>query len=189
HLDHARLKPQLAGRLGCRIALFVRNRVKCDSDNSRARERLASDLDPFGGELELAYENAGNIAPGARETGHISLRQRVEIDGQKRNRPSLRSGERGTQSRLVSDRQEHINLALRELAVVLLVAFDIQRLDVFECEVAALLIAQLGHPLEKIGIERGFPRLNADKTDAQHLWLLLRARREGPRRRAAEKRG
>jgi hypothetical protein len=63
-------------------------------------------------------------------------------------------------------------------------------LDVFECEVAALLIAQFGHPLEKIGIERGFPRLNADKTDTQHLRLLLRACGERPRHsRAAEQRG
>jgi hypothetical protein len=75
HLDHARLKPQLAGRLGCCIALLARNRVKCDSDDSRARERLASDLDAFGGELELAYENARNVASGTRQVRHISLRQ------------------------------------------------------------------------------------------------------------------
>src|SRR5262249_5893300 len=58
HLDHARLKPQLAGRLGRHIALLARNPVEGDSEHSGARERLASDLDPFGGELELAYENA-----------------------------------------------------------------------------------------------------------------------------------
>jgi hypothetical protein len=64
HLDHARLKPQLAGRLSCCIALFARNRVKRDSDDGRARERLASDLDAFGGKLDLAHENAGHIAAG-----------------------------------------------------------------------------------------------------------------------------
>src|SRR5262249_50276688 len=46
-----------------------------------------------------------------------------------------------------------------------------------------------GHPLEKIGIGRRLPGLNADKADAYHLWLLLRARRERPRGyRAAEQR-
>jgi hypothetical protein len=43
---------------------FCVSRVERDSDNSRARERLASNLDPFGGELELAHENAGHIAAG-----------------------------------------------------------------------------------------------------------------------------
>src|SRR5262249_47567428 len=74
YFDHARLQAQLARRLGCCIALLARNRVKCDSDEGRARERLASDLDAFGGELELAHENAGHIAPGTREIRHISLR-------------------------------------------------------------------------------------------------------------------
>src|SRR5262249_5939320 len=90
YFDHARLQAQLASRLGCCIALLARNRVKCDSDEGRARERLASDLDAFGGELELAHENAGHIAPGTRKIRHISLRQGVEIDGQKRDRPTLR---------------------------------------------------------------------------------------------------
>jgi hypothetical protein len=89
--DHARLQAELACRLGCRIALLGRNPVKCDSDDSRARKRLASDLDALGGELELAHEDAGNIAPGPRETRHISPRQRVEIDGQKRDWPPLGS--------------------------------------------------------------------------------------------------
>src|SRR6516162_1419683 len=62
--DHARLQAQLAGCLSRCIALLSRKGVKCDSDDSRARERLASNLDAFGGEFELAYENAGNIASG-----------------------------------------------------------------------------------------------------------------------------
>src|SRR5262249_10089375 len=63
-LDHARLQAQLAGRLGCCIALLVRKRVESDADEGRARERLASDLNAFGGELDLAHENAGHIAAG-----------------------------------------------------------------------------------------------------------------------------
>src|SRR5262249_22280710 len=63
--DHARLQPQLAGGLGRSIALLARNRVECDSDDGPARERLARDLDAFGGELELADENTGHVAPGA----------------------------------------------------------------------------------------------------------------------------
>src|SRR6516164_8915568 len=82
HLDHARLKPQLGGRLGRRIALLARNHVEGDSEHSRARERLARDFDAFGGEFELAYENAGYTAPGTRETRHVPPRHRVEIDGQ-----------------------------------------------------------------------------------------------------------
>src|SRR6516164_4326201 len=62
--DHARLQAQLAGRIGCRIALLVRKRVESDADEGRARERLASDLNAFGGELDLAHENAGHIAAG-----------------------------------------------------------------------------------------------------------------------------
>src|SRR6516225_4797911 len=163
--------------------------IKCDSNDSRARERLASDLDPFCGKLELPYEYARDVASGTRQIRHISLRQRVEIDGQKRDRLTVRSRERSTQRPLVPDRQEHINLARRELAIVLFVAFDVRCLDVIECEVAAFLIAELSHPLEESGIERGLPGLNADKPDTQHLRLLLCARRERPRgRRAAEKR-
>src|SRR5262249_16903367 len=153
--DQARLQAEFAGRLGCSIALLSRNSVECDSDEGRARERLASDLDPFGGELDLADENAGNIAPGTREIRHISLRQRVETDGQKRDWPTVRSRERGTQRRLVPDRQEHVDLARREIAIAFFVTLDIWCLDVFEREVAAFLIAQFGHPLEKIDIERG----------------------------------
>jgi hypothetical protein len=37
HLDHARLQAQLAGRFGCRIALFARNGIECNPDNFRAR--------------------------------------------------------------------------------------------------------------------------------------------------------
>src|SRR5260221_7225475 len=89
----------------------------------------------------------------------------------------------------VADRQEHVDLARRELAIVSFVAFDIRRLDVVECEVAAFLITQFGHSFEKIGIDRRLPGLNANKADTQHLLWLLRARRERPSRsRAAEKR-
>jgi hypothetical protein len=139
--DHARLQPQLAGCLGCCIALLARNRVKCDSDDCRARECLASDLDAFGGELELAHENAGHIASGTREIRYISLRQRVEIDGQKRDRLTVRSRKRRPKRALVPDRQEHVDLARREVAIVLFVALDIRCLDVLEREVAAFLIA------------------------------------------------
>src|SRR5262249_1456270 len=83
---------------------------------------------------------------------------------------------------LGADRQEHVNLARRELAIVSLVAFDIRRLDVVECEVAAFLITQFDHSLEKIAIDRRLPGLNADKPETQHL-RMLRARRERPRRR------
>jgi hypothetical protein len=59
-------------------------------------------------------------------------------------------------------------------------------LDVIEGKIPAFLIAKLAHPLEEICIKWGLSRLHTDKADAQHLWLLLRARRERPRRRAAE---
>ena len=62
HFDHARLQAQLAGGLGRSIALFARKRVESDSDEARARECLASDLDPLGGEFKLTHENAGYIA-------------------------------------------------------------------------------------------------------------------------------
>src|SRR5262249_23750253 len=73
------------------------------------------------------------------------------------------------------------------LAIVLFVAFDIRCLDVIEGKIPAFLIAEFGHPLEKIGVERRLPRLHTDKADAQHLWLLLRAPRVAtpPRRREA----
>jgi hypothetical protein len=44
--------------------LLLRKRVESDADAGRARERLASDFNAFGGELELAHENAGHIAAG-----------------------------------------------------------------------------------------------------------------------------
>jgi hypothetical protein len=148
-----------------------------------AGERFASDLDAFGGELELAHENAGHIAAGAREIGHISLRQRVKIDGEKGDRPSLRGRKRRAQRGLVADGEEQVDLARRELAIAFLIALDICRLDVFEREVAAFLIAQLSHPLDEVGIKRGLSRLHTDKADAQRLGLLLRVSRERPDQR------
>jgi hypothetical protein len=62
--DHSRLQGQLVGRLCCCLALLLRKRVESDSDQGRARERLASDLNAFGGELGLSHENAGHIAAG-----------------------------------------------------------------------------------------------------------------------------
>src|SRR5262249_57638799 len=82
-VDRGRLEAELAGRLGGRVALLARSRVVCDSENGRARERLARDLDAFGGELELAHENAGHVAPGTREVRHVALGEGIEIDGQK----------------------------------------------------------------------------------------------------------
>jgi hypothetical protein len=61
-------------------------------------------------------------------------------------------------------------------------------LDVIEGKIPAFLIAKFGHPLEEICIKWGLSRLHTDKADAQHLWLLLRARRQRQRDRAAEQR-
>jgi hypothetical protein len=72
-----------------------------------------------------------------------------------------------------------------ELAIVRFVAFDIRCLDVIEGKIPTFLIAELDHPLEEIRIMRGLSRLHTDKADTQHLWLLLRARRERPRGRYA----
>jgi len=96
---------------------------------------------------------------------------------QKRDRLTVRSRERSTQRRLVPDRHEHVDVARCELAIVLFVAFNIRCLDVIEGKIPAFLIAQFGHPLEEICIQGGSSRLHTDKADAQHLWLLLRARR------------
>src|SRR6516165_9234536 len=82
----------------------------------------------------------------------------------RRDWPAVRNRERGAQRALVPDRQEHVDLAPRELAIVLFVALDIRCLDVLEREVAAFLIAQFRHPPEEIRIERGLPGLSADKT-------------------------
>src|SRR5262245_33347710 len=121
------------------------------------------------------------------EISYIALRKRIEIDGQERDRLTVGNRKRGTQRRLVSDRQEYVNFSRRELTIVFLVAFDVRCLDIVECEIPAFLIAEFGHPLEEIRIMWGVSRLHTDKADTQHLWLLLRLRRERPRRRAAEK--
>src|SRR4029077_10039742 len=123
------------------------------------------------------------------EIGYITLRKRIEIDGQERDRLTVRNRKRGTQRRLVPDRPEHVNFSRRELTIVFLVAFDVRCLDIVECEIPAFLIAEFGHPLEEIRIMWGVSRLHTDKADTQHLWLLLPPRRERPRGRcAAEKR-
>src|SRR5262249_29121448 len=93
---------------------------------------------------------------------------------------TVRNRKRGTQRRLVPDRQEHVNFSRRELTIVFFVAFDVRCLDIVECEIPAFLIAEFGHPLEKIRIMWGVSGLHTDKADAQHLWLLLRPRRERP---------
>src|SRR5262249_13127972 len=182
--DHARLEAEIARRLGCRFALLARRRVESDGEDARARKRLPRNLDAVGGELDLAHEDAGAIAAGAREARHIAFRQRIEIEGEKRDRLALRCRERGTQRKLVADGEKHVDLARRELAIVLFVAFDIRGLDVIEGEVAAFLIAELGQPLEKIYVDGRVAGLNADISEAQHLWLL-RACRKRPRRGGA----
>src|SRR5215813_2323666 len=114
---------------------------------------------------------------------------RIETDGEERDRLTVRNRKRGTQRRLVPDRQEHVNFSHRELTIVFFVAFDVRCLDIVECEIPALLIAEFGHPLEEIRIMWGVLRLHTDKADTQHLWLLLRAHRERPRSsRATEQR-
>src|SRR5262245_56891669 len=124
-----------------------------------------------------------------RQVRHITLRKRIEIDGQKRDRLTVGHRERSTQRWLVPDCQEHVDLARRELAIVLFVAFDIRCLDVIECKIPTFLIAQFGHPLEEICIKWGLSRQHTNKADAHYLRLELRARRERPRgRSAAEKR-
>src|SRR5262245_24301994 len=181
-------RPNLRG-LCCCLALLLRKRVESDSDEGRARERLASDLNAFGGELGLSHENAGHIAAGMRQVRHIALRKRIEIDGEERDRLTVRNRERGTQRRLVPDRQEHINFSRRELTVVFFVAFDVRCLDIVECEIPAFLITEFGHPPEEICIKWGLSRQHTDKADAQHLWLELRTSREWPcSRRTADKR-
>src|SRR4029077_8093173 len=120
------------------------------------------------------------------EIGYITLRKRIEIDGQERDRLTVRNRKRGTQRRLVPDRPEHVNFSRRELTIVFLVAFDIRCLDIVECEIPAFLIAEFGHPLEEIRIMWGVSRLHTDKADTPHLGLLLRTRVERPGRRAAE---
>ena len=60
----ARLENELAGCLDSGIALLARNRVESDADHGRVRECLASDFNAYGGELELADEDAGHIAAG-----------------------------------------------------------------------------------------------------------------------------
>src|SRR5262249_38312070 len=110
--------------------------------------------------------------------GHISLRQRIKIDGQKGDRPTVRGRERGTQRWLVSHRQEDVDLARRKLAIACLVALDVRCLDVFEREVPAFLIAQFGYPLEESSVRGRRARLDPDKPPPQHLRLCLH--REGP---------
>src|SRR6516164_4196187 len=94
-----------------------------------ARECLARDLDAFGGELELAHENARHVAPGTREVRHVALGERIEIDGQKYDGSAVRNRERGAQRALVAHRQEHVDLARRKLAIVFFVALEIRGLD------------------------------------------------------------
>src|ERR1700745_3800564 len=109
-----------------------------------------------------------------REIRYITLRKSIEIDGQERDRLTVRNRKSGTQRRLVSDRQEHVNFSRRKLTIVFLVGFDVRCLDIVECEIPPFLIAEFGHPLEEIRIMWGVSRLHTDKADTQHLWLLLR---------------
>jgi hypothetical protein len=83
----------------CDTSLFLvgRRARNTKRSRSRARERLARDLDAFGGKFELAYENAGHTAPGTRENRHVPRRHRVEIDGQQYDRLACRSRDLLTQ--------------------------------------------------------------------------------------------
>src|SRR6516164_1459416 len=92
------------------------------------------------------------------EIRHITLRKRIEIDGQERDRLTVRNRKRGTKRRLVPDRQEHVNFSCRELTIVFFVAFDVRCLDIVEREIPAFLIAEFGHPLEEICIMWGVSR-------------------------------
>src|SRR6266480_975972 len=87
-------------------------------------------------------------------------------------------------SRVVVSKTIPSVLARGERVIVLFVAFDIRRLDVVEREIAALLIAKLGHAPQKVGVNRRVPGLNGDKVKPQHL-RLLRACRMRPRRGGA----
>jgi hypothetical protein len=62
-------------------------------------------------------------------------------------------------------------------------------LDVIEGKIPTFLVPKFGHPPAELCIMWGLSGLHTDKADAQHLWLLLRARRKRPCGcRAAEQR-
>src|SRR6516162_7120055 len=120
-------------------------------------------------------------SPCSCESASKAIPTRIEIDGQERDRLTVGRRERSTQRWLVPDRQEHVDLARRELAIVLFVAFDIRCLDVIEGKIPTSRIAGFGHPLEEFGIRGGLARNNTDKPDAQHLGWELRTSRGCPR--------
>src|SRR5262245_22641973 len=78
----------------------------------------------------------------------------------------------------------HVLMTSPAYTEAFVIAIDIRCLDVIEGKIPTFLVAKLGHPPEEICIMWSLSRLHTDKADAQHL-VLLRTRRERPRRRCA----
>ncbi len=94
---------------------------------------------------------------------------------------------RRAQRRLVAGDQQDVDLARDELAIDSFVGVDARRLDELEGEIAALLIAELGHPLLERHVMRRTARQDAGVADAQHF-RRLRTRHQRPCGRTAEQR-
>ena len=124
----------------------------------------------------MAHEDARHVAAGAGQARHIAPFNRIEVDCDENNRRGAGSVPRGPQCRLVAGGEQNVHLR-GKFAIYRFVSLNARRLDVLECEISALLIAELGHaPLER-SIMWGLSRQDPGVTDAQHL-RLLRPRRE-----------
>jgi hypothetical protein len=129
----------------------------------------------------LLKEDAGEVAGGSREACHITARERIIIYRNHHDRLRAGGREGGLEADLRPAGKENVHVTPGEFLVAAFVSLDVWDLHIFENEVLAFLVSQLGHALQEGDVNRRRPRLDADQADAQEL---LRARRERPRGRA-----
>src|SRR5262249_23232486 len=84
--------------------------------------------------------------------------------------------------------QHNVHFARSQLAVTAFIIPHVGDPHEFKSEIRALLMPELGHALFESKPDRRSSWLGTERTDTEHLLWLLRARREWPRRRAAEQR-
>ena len=175
-LDQDGIEAEAAGRVGRRVGLLTRGRIEQQTDAVAWGSASSHQLDALGSKLDLAHQDAGDVGARPGQACDVALGQRIEVDGEKRDRRRSRDGTYGAQRRLTARRQEDVDLARGEFAKRGLVALDARRLLVFEGEIPAFVITEFGHAAEEGFIERRVTRLDTDKANAQHLGDRLRPR-------------
>jgi len=152
---------------------------------------ILEDLQPLATDLAFKIGEAGNVAAGSRQNLDETAADRIGDLGEDRRYRSVHSAQRGHEDIAVGD--DEVGRELYRFLGIGAYAFDIDAETIFKANITTFSPTELTQPLHQridatSGLWVGFRCANEDADTPDPLRLLLRARRDRPRRRAAEER-